>query len=254
MFGQHRRYTDAGEIIVGQRRVARVGGDQDLVPCPALEEELGICQEAVLQSGIDDNLVNPVLHVEKVVVAQAEAPILPVIRGSIGNPIGVGGQRVEMAFELSPGHRLSDGDAVANDMKIRPAEVDDSFSARVLDIGVADVPFLRNGPVENLFSRGDLMDFEGGVPFQDSQGLAETRAGDAPADGIELRHQPEDLRANIRSARSLCPEFQIHRSLFVHPPKSGKLRSLSEMILISAGQAMAKAGSFQRKPRWLSGA
>ena len=123
-------------------------------------------------------------------MAEAEPPRLLVVRGAVGNPIRKVGQRVQVFLQLGQRYPFPDRNAVVDDVKIRLLEVDDPFALRVLHEGVADVPLLGDRPVEDLGAAGDFANHERNVLGNMSQGLAETAAGDAAANGVEFGDEP----------------------------------------------------------------
>src|SRR5262245_52867426 len=70
-------------------------------------------------------------------------------------------------------------------MQIAALKVDNAFTGAVLDVGVPDIPFLRNRPVEHLGAAWDLMQFQGNSPLEQSQALPRTLASDASADWVK---------------------------------------------------------------------
>jgi hypothetical protein len=70
-------------------------------------------------------------------------------------------------------------------MQITPLEVNDAFSRIVLDIGVTDVPFLRDRPVEHRGAAPDLVYFQRHCLLKQAQTLANTIACDASANWIK---------------------------------------------------------------------
>src|ERR1051326_2295399 len=126
-------------------------------------------------------------------------------------------------------------------MQVGPCEVDNLPATRVLDPGIADVPFLWNGPIEHGRSRRDLMNAQRNFPLQDGQSAAHTIPRDAAADRIEFGRQFKHLPAGALTG--------IHGET-----KSGYVRSRSQITQTSSGHSMWKLGSFHRNPRAESGA
>ena len=86
----------------------------------------------------------------------------------------------------SSDHRRANGLAVADDVEVRLAEVDDPLARRRRDVGVADVPLVRHRPVEHLRPARHLVDLERD-PLADRRSVcAHAVAGDAATDREEL--------------------------------------------------------------------
>ena len=75
--------------------------------------------------------------------------------------------------------------AVAHHVQIALPKVDNAFTDVVLDIGVPNIPFLRNRPVKHLSAAWDLMQFQGNSLLEQSQALPDTLARDASADWVK---------------------------------------------------------------------
>jgi hypothetical protein len=71
-------------------------------------------------------------------------------------------------------------------MQVGDGEIDDALAGGVLDVGVRDVPFARDRPVENLRAGRQLRCLNGDVAPDDLQRLPNAIAGDAAADRKEL--------------------------------------------------------------------
>ena len=80
-------------------------------------------------------------------------------------------------------------------------EVDDAFSGAILNVGVANIPFLWNGPVKDCESRGHLTDLKVELRADEPQRFTNAIAGDAPADGIEFVGSCRRARDRSR----ICP-------------------------------------------------
>ncbi len=88
---------------------------------------------------------------------------------------------VEFDTRHSPVHRP----AVTHHVEVVSTEVDHATAVGVRDVCVADVPFERDRPIENLGAAGNLAYLERHVLAQDLQRLPDAVAGDASADRIE---------------------------------------------------------------------
>src|SRR4249920_794267 len=96
-----------------------------------------------------------------------------------------------MPLEFREWHPRLHRNAVVYVVEIVLTEVDNATTVPILDVGIANVPLLGNGPVEDLRSRRDLVDLQRDPLGDPAQGLADTLAGDAPADGEQLLHETE---------------------------------------------------------------
>jgi len=66
--------------------------------------------------------------------------------------------RIQMRHEVTEGDLGTNRDTIIQYVQIVLLEVHNPFPARILYIGVPDVPFLRYGPVEDRRSRWYLRD------------------------------------------------------------------------------------------------
>src|SRR6202020_1266603 len=99
---------DARKIVIRQRRVASMAGNQDLVARSARNVTLRISQMTIFEIGIDTNFILAVLEIFHLTVRQTKSPGFLVIGSSIGYPIGPLGNREQMRFEFTQRHRLVD--------------------------------------------------------------------------------------------------------------------------------------------------
>ena len=90
LLGEHRRDRDAREVVVGQRRVAHVGRDQDFVLALPLEPHLAVGEVTGLERRVDDHVVLPRLQLEQLAMGQAEPPGAVVVGGPVGHQRRVG--------------------------------------------------------------------------------------------------------------------------------------------------------------------
>ena len=90
--------------------------------------------------------------------ADAEAPVLGVVRGLVRDPAWMLRQGVEMRLQLGQRDPLSNRHAVAHDMQVRALKVDDPIAALILDPRIANVPFARHRPIEHRCSGRHLVD------------------------------------------------------------------------------------------------
>ena len=96
------------------------------------------------------------------------------------------GRTKKMFFQCGERHFAKKRNGVIHDVQIRILKIDDSFAARIFNVGIADIPFAGDGPVKNLCSAGHFVNRERDVFLDLLKRLAEAIAGDAAADGKEL--------------------------------------------------------------------
>src|SRR6266851_4168472 len=99
-------------------------------------------------------------------------------------------------------------------MKIGFAKVDDLLALGILDISVANVPFLGDGPVKHLSSAGHFADGHRNMLPNPAQRFADAVAGNAPAYRIHFGDELVHLAAN---GSSLGAPREV-RDLLVHVP------------------------------------
>ena len=122
----------------------------------------------------------------QIVVGEAEAPALLVVRRPVGDEVGAVGQREEVGAQLLQCEALPHGCAVAHEVQVRPGEIDDAIAAVVLDEGIADVPLGRDDPVEGRGARRDFVDLEREFGAHAGERLAHSCTRDAPGDREEV--------------------------------------------------------------------
>ena len=67
--------SETGEVVVGERRMAGVGGEKDLVRRLAGQEQLAVGQGSLGEGRVDDDFVLAVRQRFEGAVGQAEAPV-----------------------------------------------------------------------------------------------------------------------------------------------------------------------------------
>lgn len=228
--GQERRHRDAGQVVVGQRRVADVAGDDHLVGDLPGDHVLGVGEVAVLQRGVDAHLVVAFGHRVQGVLRQAEPPLRLVVTGAVRNPVRVVRQGVQVLAQLrqrqGPRHR----DAVAEYVQAGRGEVDDPVPGAVGDVRVADVPLLRHRPVEHLGAGRHLVHLERDVLADDVQGGAHAVTRDAPAERVEPLHQLVHVGARRGRRRRVGRGHPHHRRVSSTAPDSDAARSTARRV------------------------
>ncbi len=187
-----------------------VGREEHLGVELARQESLRVGHMTIGERRVYDDLVLALLQLVQLATAEAEAPILVVIRGTERDPVRVLGVGVEVGAKLGEGHRGTDRDAVPEYVQVRAAEVDDALAGCVRDPCIADVPLTRQHPVEHLGTARDLCDLERYLPPEDRERLADAVSGKAPADRVELAHEAVQLGAERVLVRQSAPVDSCH--------------------------------------------
>ena len=71
-------------------------------------------------------------------------------------------------------------------MEIGVPEIDNSLAFRIPDVGVLDIPFIRDGPVEDLSSSWHFMNSQRDEGADFPERLTHSIPSNAPADRIEI--------------------------------------------------------------------
>src|SRR5262245_60607063 len=105
-----------------------------------------------------------------------------------------------MRPKLSQRHALFYRDAVIEHMQVRTVKVDHALPARVFDICIVDIPFLRHSPVEHLRAARHVVNLEWNALSEDAQCFANAMTSNASANrkefGYQSKHIPAD-RLNV---------------------------------------------------------
>ncbi len=163
--------------------------NQHFVPRLSWQEIFAVRQMTVFQRRINANFVLLVLHSRDLLFRQAESPALLVVRRPVRNPIRMRRQRKEVLFQFRQPHPLPHRHAVVHHVQIRLLEINHPLAVRILHVGLADVPFFGDRPIEYLRSRWHFPEFQRNLLLQQSQRFAQSIAGDASANRIKLGDQ-----------------------------------------------------------------
>lgn len=116
-------------------------------------------------------------------MGEAETPGAVVVARHVRDRIGLVRQRVQMLLQILKTQLNVDWSRVAHDVKIAVRPIRDDLSGRAYQSSPADIPFIRNLPVENLSSGGNLMNRQfGEALLQDSEGFTNAVSCDASWD------------------------------------------------------------------------
>ncbi len=176
-------------IVVGKRRMADVGGDQDLSRRSSRQIALRVAQAPRGEAGIDADLVAILAQRLQIPVPQTEAPGGAVVAGAIRDPVRMLGHAVQVWPQLGERHRLPHRHRVAHHMQIGLLEIDDAPALGVLDVGVLDVPLLRHLPIENRRAARNLVALQRDACPDQLERPANPVPGDAAADREQLAHE-----------------------------------------------------------------
>ena len=178
-----------GEVVIGQRGMTAVAREQNLVRPPSRDHHFAIGEASRGQRAVDAHLVAVIGKGLQHPVRQAESPALPVVARPIGNPVRLIGQGVQVRAKLREGHGGPDRHAVAHHVQGMLTEVDDPLAARILHVGIADVPFPRHRPVEHRRAARHFGEHQGRDALQAPEAFPHPVTGDAAAEREQFRHQ-----------------------------------------------------------------
>ena len=100
--------------------------DQEFILDLAGEHALSVSESSVAQRRVDHDFVFCVGKTFELPVRQTEAPGLFIIRGAIGNPVGVLGERMEMGTKFAERHAPVYRPAVVDNVQVINSKVDDT--------------------------------------------------------------------------------------------------------------------------------
>ena len=202
---------DAGEVVVGERRMAHVRGEQELGVARAGEVDLARRQRAVLERRVDDDVVVAVLERLELPPAHAEPPLLLPVRRPVGDQLGVVRVREDVIAELAEADDGIDRDAVAEHVERRVRRVDDARAVGRLDPGAAEIPLPGDRPIEDLRPGRSLDHFERDLAPEHRERLAHAVAREAPRDREQLSHEGEEFLADVALRRGRCSSRSASR-------------------------------------------
>lgn len=134
------------------------------------------------QARVDHRFIEPIRQGDQSVVRHAEAPGLVIGGLAIGNPIGLIGQGEDVLPQLGERQDRPDRRAVVQHMQVAVPKIDHALTGLVPDIGIADHPLGRDGPVEHLCSAWHFMNCQADFALQPPECFAHAFAGDGTAD------------------------------------------------------------------------
>src|SRR5271154_487951 len=143
-----------------------------------------------------------------------------------------------MRLQFVQRHGLVNRRAVVKYVQTVLTEVHNLVSVGPLDEGIPDTPFLGNGPVKNMCSRGQFRCLQRNSGLDQSQSAPDSFAGDAAANRVELRGEVVELPACF----SQVPLIEFFEQAHQGATKSGQVRSRSDICSTFAGQAIWNVG------------
>src|SRR6266436_1726581 len=107
-----------------------------------------------------------------------------------------------MLLQLSKRKLYFSRNAVVDDVQIRVPKIDNAIAARVLDVGIPDIPFAWDSPVKHLGSARHLVDLKRNSLSDSTKSLTKPVPRDASADWVEFRGERMDLVSQTRGVQS----------------------------------------------------
>ena len=107
---------------------------------------------------------------------------------------------MQMRSQFGQRHPRADGNAVIYYVQVGAPKIDHPLPRRILDVGIANVPFPRNRPVKYWCAGRHFANLDRNFLLNPAQGGAQPFTGNAAADGIKLLDQAIHLLA--RQGRS----------------------------------------------------
>src|ERR1700722_935039 len=164
-----------------------MSGNQNLFRRFTRQEALAVAETAVFQSGLNNDLILVFRQRIQLSLAQTKSPFFPVVRRAVRNPVRVIRQGVQVLLQLPKRNLHLSRNAVVDDVQIRVPKIDNAIAARVLDVGIPNIPFAWDSPVKHLGSACHLLDLKRNSFSDSTKSLTKPIPRDAPADGVEFR-------------------------------------------------------------------
>ena len=210
--------------------------DDEFVCCSAGQVTFAISQRAVFQRRINDHLIVAVFELKELIVSHAEAPVFVVVRIPERNPVGMRGNGKYVLLQLTQGKATLHRHAVTYHVEARFPKVDDTFSTRIRDISITDIPLFGHSPIENRRASRNLMLFEDNQAFYGRKCLANSFLCDTAANRIKFSDEVIDLLtqfwvcATLRKIGDLDGCCAWQRGFFVYNGEHFLERSVSSIL------------------------
>jgi hypothetical protein len=179
--------------------MASVTGNQNLFGGLTGEIALSICQRSIFKRRVDAYLVLTILESEHISMGEAEPPGLLVIGRAIRDPVRIFRDGMQIWSQLTELKGSGYGHAVIDDVEVMPLKINNPDTTRVLNVCVADVPLLRNSPVEDRCTGGHFEELERNPFTNQVQCLPYPVARDATAYGVKTAGEAVQLAAELRA-------------------------------------------------------
>jgi hypothetical protein len=155
--------------------------NQDFFSGCTREEAFCIGERAIFQSRINPDFIFTVLEFQEIAVGKTKPPRVFVVGGSIGNPIGMFDQGVQVSLQFRQREVLVDGDTVIEYVKAVFLKIDDLFASWIFNPSITNVPFARYGPIKHTSACRDFVKIERDFTLKPAKRSANAIPGDAPA-------------------------------------------------------------------------
>ena len=174
---------------------------EDLVLALPGQVALPVGERAWRQSAVDHDVVEAVSQLVELRLRETEPPASRVVGRVVRNPRGVLRVRLQVRPELLERHHLVNRFAVPDDVQVRRLKIHHPAAVGRGDVRVADVPLVRNGPVEDLRAARHLVQLEWNAVRDLAQRFTDAGTRDAAADREELGREGVHALANAHGGR-----------------------------------------------------
>jgi hypothetical protein len=197
--GEALRHDEPGEVVVGERRMTRVGPDENGSPLAAGQHDLPVAHRPRLERGVHHDLEHAVrvaVEARHDVVGQAEPPAVGEVARAVRRPPRALGKRMAPRLEFPPRHALTDRPAVGDDVEVERRGVHHPPPVEVGDPRATERPLVGDHPFKSPRPGRHFVDGERQLPPEDRQRSTQPLPREAPVERHELRGQPVHLQAD----------------------------------------------------------
>src|SRR6266702_5317242 len=176
--------------------------DQYLIGRTTAHIALSVCQVPVFERRVDADFVVAVRERQHLAMGQAESPVFLIVRRAVRDPVRSIGKRKQVRLEFAQWHGRVHRRTVIQDVQVALPKVHDPLPIRTLDIGIANIPLFRYGPVEHRGTSWDLNDLQLNTVLDQGQCPPDAVTRDVPTNRVSSAVK----RCNSRpiSVRSVC--------------------------------------------------
>ena len=107
----------SGKIVVANRRVTNVTGDEHLIGTFPGDQALRIGQVPRFERRVDNHFIQTLLQIIELILAEAKSPALLIVGCLVRNPVGVIGKRIQVLTQFRQRHPFVDGGAVVQNVQ-----------------------------------------------------------------------------------------------------------------------------------------